>query len=929
MRNPVLIAASLVVGLLSLAVPVTSSAQDQITPVAVALIGETTVDAITGVATAVLDGSGSFDPDPDGGIASYKWTVVTESYIWLNISNADQPEASFTVPSQELADQYGQSIEFNLTVTDEGSPVETSVATVAYNINAGPVVNIEVMAKLLDPDDIVGYDDNQNGVVDDNAERYTLEGVIDGPGENGNADNEWHVRDGSLLEVVAAATGGRNGDVLPKSAFVWKRLYASPVPVVTASLPGDTAGEYLISTDEDRDTPGSGETAALLPYTQGDEADPYFLYYTLAVTDSHGRTTSEVVKIVILDHPADPEVEIGHPESDATAATAAGKRAGIQAAGKNRYVVSVDAAEQGVALVATGSADGRGRSSQLTHTWSGPGVAAASSNQPGTTSRATFTAPAGTNQGDSFAVRVVVADPAGRTGETEVELVVADNQPPTAVAPPDVDTPDGPNGGFPVSEFPTGIVRLRGVGFDADGDPLAFRWQQVQNDSGKEIDPTFKGPRLNLSGSSTSTVSFTLPEVTTGSQYLVYLEFEVTDRWGVAASDIVMVTIHDGDDDLKAVPGQGQRVASGGFVRLIGNISSGLVSNDALAKIQYIWAYKGIETVPLTEERIPITSSEQAQGFVAGEWFPHPDGTYHPTAGGNLKGASERYPYFDAPELGEFHSVKLTFELTVVQQDDDQTKVVQDSDTITVTVVNGFFTGAVDSPDFCTDMSLGGPQTHAFDSDGDGIADICALRDTRRATVARQMALETLAALNPAEMANTLHGIIDDPATADVDESSTGACAAAPDDLGDTEAQLAKDACGLAQLEFDAKRHPSPAPDPPDPATAHRFFSGAINGPNFCTNMSLGGATTYAFDGDGDGVADVCSLPYTKREAVARQNALNAAFSQHPQYNEALKAACAALGSLSFGDSDDSLADDECSRTPPLEKGGPLPTLAS
>ena len=104
------------------------------------------------------------------------------------------------------------------------------------------------------------------------------------------------------------------------------------------------------------------------------------------------------------------------------------------------------------------------------------------------------------------------------------------------------------------------------------------------------------------------------------------------------------------------------------------------------------------------------------------------------------------------------------------------------------------------------------------------------------------------------------------------------------------------------------------------------FFSGVITGPNYCTDASLGGPQTYAFDSDGDGVADVCSLPYSRREAVARQNALGM-FKDHAQYNAALGAACTALGSIDFGDSEAALAKDECNpeaRQPDL--GGALPT---
>ncbi len=926
MRNLTTAMTVLLVCLLAVAVPgSTSAAQSQIAPVAVAEVGDLTVDSQTQVATVELDGSRSFDPDANGGIATYKWEVLTQEYQWLSIANSDQAEATFELPREELAEKYGYSIEFKLTVTDRGTPTATASDTVVYKLELGPRVDIAVFAHLPDPDELEGYDDNQNDVVDENAERYPLEGVIDAPGENGNADNEWHIRDGSLLEIVAIGFAGNSGDVLPKSAFSWKLLYASPVQSVTDSLPGDTDGEYSLSTDEDPDTPGEAETVALLPYTQGDAADPYFVFYTLTVTDSFGRTARELVKIVIRDHPADPEVEVGHPESDPSATTEDGKRQGVQAAGKNRYVVSPDAAEAGLTLTATGSADGRGRSSQLSHTWSGAGVVASPANQPGATSRAVFTASADTEQGAAFTVKVVVADPAGRSGEAEIVLVVADNQRPSAqVTAPDsgIDTPDGANGGWPEDDPPSGEVVLRGVGFDPDGDPVVFQWSQVKDSAGEPLDKVFKGPRLSLRGSATSTVSFDLPEVTEGTQYEVYLEFEVTDRWGVPATDVVKVTIHDGDDDLRAMPDPLRKVPTGSFVRLRGAVSSGIVSADTLSRVAYSWTYKGIETVPRTEERIPVTPAEEQQGFVAGEWFPYSDGTYHPTAGGRLKGADGRFPYFDAPELGEFDSVKLAFELTVesgVEGDQDHTK---DSATVAVTVVNGFFSGAVDGPDFCANLSLGGPLTYPFDGDGDDVADICSIRGSRRAAVARQNALETLAVLNPDLLIAALHGMLDKADTED-DESTQGTCATAPVDLGDAEDDLAEDVCGRAERET------SSLPAPIDPVKSERFFSGVVTGPNYCTNLSLGGPTTYAFDSDGDGVADICSLPFTRREAVARQNALNAAFSQHEQYADALRAACDALGSTSFGDNARDLARDECEAPAPPTLGTPLPTAGN
>ena len=101
--------------------------------------------------TVQLDGSASFDPDPEGSIATYRWEVVTEAYQWVEIDDDDSATASFEVPSAELAARYGPSIEFRLTITDSGTPPATVTATVVFNLNRGPVADITVSAKLPAP----------------------------------------------------------------------------------------------------------------------------------------------------------------------------------------------------------------------------------------------------------------------------------------------------------------------------------------------------------------------------------------------------------------------------------------------------------------------------------------------------------------------------------------------------------------------------------------------------------------------------------------------------------------------------------------------------------------------------------------------------------------------------------------------------------
>ena len=77
--------------------------------------------------------------------------------------------------------------------------------------------------------------------------------------------------------------------------------------------------------------------------------------------------------------------------------------------------------------------------------------------------------------------------------------------------------------------------------------------------------------------------------------------------------------------------------------------------------------------------------------------------------------------------------------------------------------------------------------------------------------------------------------------------------------------------------------------------------------------MSLGGPRTYAFDSDRDGVADICSLPYTRREAIARQNALETFTTPQAVFDSAVALACRELGTLTFeGDSTRDLARDAC-----------------
>ena len=468
--------------------------------------------------------------------------MVTDAYSWLHLDQAgpQSPVATLQLPVGRLIERFGWSIEFRLTVTDNGRPAATDSETVRLRINQPPVADIHVTAKLFDHNDVAGSDDNRNGVADENEERYPFEGVIYGPGEGGNAENEWDVRDAALLVVDGSGSFDPDGE-LTNQSFTWELLRFKGAPSVAQSLPigaqgQSVVGQRALSTDEDPHTPASWrtETVATVPFIIGEDTEPFLVYYRLTVTDADGAIARQIVKIVIQHIHDDPEV-----------------------------------------------------------------------------------------------------------------------------------------------------LELR-------------------------------------------------------------------------------------------------------------------------------------------------------------------------------------------------------------------------------------YSGTIDGPDYCTNLSLGGPPTHPFDRDGDGVADVCSLQETRRAAVARQTALEQLAVLYPHAYRNALFGVADDPLTPGVDESAAGACASAPVDLGDTQAELRNDACGRFAADPRDDEAMPPRPEPVDASQAQVFYSGAVDSPAFCANHSLGGPVTYPFDGNGDGIADVCALPYTRREAVARHNALRAAFADHPRFGFAYFAACASLATTDFGDPPDQLAVDAC-----------------
>ena len=231
-----------------------------------------------------------------------------------------------------------------------------------------------------------------------------------------------------------------------------------------------------------------------------------------------------------------------------------------------------------------------------------------------------------------------------------------------------------------------------------------------------------------------------------------------------------------------------------------------------------------------------------------------------------------------ARESGKGHLLSTLFEIAVPEANFSPTtqEPSDPEETPPITTVPAdemFYSGNIDSADFCLNRSLGGPITYAFDSDSDGVADICSLPRTRREAVAHQRALENLALVQreifTARLAEECRSVTE--TFGEPDKEAADECQQYREFTGN--APAGEGALPLVNGDAGAQT-PGGGEDEPYTVDDRELYSGIVSGPDFCLNFSLGGPTTYAFDSDGDGVADVCALPRTRREAVARQRAL-------------------------------------------------------
>jgi len=217
------------------------------------------------------------------------------------------------------------------------------------------------------------------------------------------------------------------------------------------------------------------------------------IIFRLTVTDTGGLSVSDTVNITINAVNTPPVVNAG---TDITATSGAT-----------------------IQLAASGS-DAQGAVTFLWSQVSGPSVTLTST----TIANPSFPAPVITTGSITIICRLTVTDTNGVSVSDDISITinapVSTNTPPLANAGTDASAPEG------------STVKLAGTGSDAESG-VNFSWSQTS------------GASVAITGGTTTSPSFTAPQVATGTTQVLGFQLTVTDAQGLTTTDTVNITVTD------------------------------------------------------------------------------------------------------------------------------------------------------------------------------------------------------------------------------------------------------------------------------------------------------------------------------------------------------------------------------------------------
>ena len=387
-------------------------------------------------------------------------------------------------------------------------------------------MTIEASAFVTDPN---ATDTDGDGTVED-EERYTVNAVLTRPGQGGNDDDEWNIREGSPPHAHGQRHRGLGSTGTPSSPTIGA---SSPLCLTG---PSSTSPPARSTTSRHRRSPRRLQKPSAV------------VIYSLIVTDSVGLQTTTTVRINVVEYQIPPTVtiELASPSEPAQDANALTPTTPLPATSSSPAVRSTSLPpalmKMATRLGSSACLVGPRRHRQLVQSPHGRGV-------PGCLYFPGHRHPRPVVHRHRQCHR-----PHQPHWPRPDSLHSGRQRASCRHRPSDLATSDGSLGGTDRN----GTVDVVGRGTDTDGDRLTYRWVETDANGTPLEEPT-----VVLVNADSATVSFAAPQLSANSLKRIYLTLTVIDVWGVSDTDTVTITILGVNEKPTADAGPDQVVDPG------------------------------------------------------------------------------------------------------------------------------------------------------------------------------------------------------------------------------------------------------------------------------------------------------------------------------------------------------------------------------